>query len=223
MKEADRRTAERLAAVEERLRAIEERLARLEEGGAPSDRIWPLAVAGQAVPEPAGEAAGESAPAEAAPRFVRELSDRLTDQFASHETVLASVLSVVVKRAKEVKVAFTRLSHMDPAKEGVGDADLCEFVVPFSSPQRVAILNALAGEDVLPTHALSEKTGLVGGQLYHHLKELLRAGLVTAAGRGAYALTEGGLSSFLTLSLLSRERRTWLGRLRSDKRRVSVD
>lgn len=45
---------------------------------------------------------------------------------------------------------------------------------------------------------LTQATGLEGGQLYHHLKELALAEFIEQEQRGIYALTEKGRHALLT-------------------------
>ena len=61
----------------------------------------------------------------------------------------------------------------------------------FSNENRVRILQALL-KGARTSSELSRETGLEGGQLYHHLKELMLAGYVEAVERGKYALTAKG-------------------------------
>lgn len=47
----------------------------------------------------------------------------------------------------------------------------------FTNPRRIAILKVLIAETLTATE-ITQKTGLVGGQLYHHLNSLENAGLI---------------------------------------------
>jgi len=70
---------------------------------------------------------------------------------------------------------------------------------PLSNEQRVAILKAILG-GVKNASGISEKTGLKGGELYHHLRELLRANYITTKERGVYELTMKGEISLIMIS-----------------------
>lgn len=96
-------------------------------------------------------------------------------------------------------------------EEQISYSEIAELTVPFSSPQRVAILHVLADGN-LTSSQLEERSGLTGGQLYHHLKELKNANLVTQDGRGEYRLTKLGLMEFMAFSLMARTRRHYLKR-----------
>ncbi len=156
-----------------------------------------------------GRAGPDEATAEeaGAPPFVLDLGDDIETYAGDKDDALIVVNAWLLKRHGRVVSAFTNLGESDPEREPVGDTGLADLVQPFSSPQRIAILNALARRK-LASSELAAETGLAGGQLYHHLKELTRAGLVRSAGRGAYEMTVGGLTTFVTLSLLSRARRS---------------
>ena len=63
----------------------------------------------------------------------------------------------------------------------------------FTNPRRIEILKVLAFDD-LTASEIAQKTGLVGGQLYHHLSNLENAGLISKendkykAAQGTYGL-----------------------------------
>jgi len=48
----------------------------------------------------------------------------------------------------------------------------------FTNPRRIAILKVLIAHPSLTATEITQKTGLVGGQLYHHLSNLENAGLI---------------------------------------------
>ena len=63
-------------------------------------------------------------------------------------------------------------SFDDISEEGMAAA-----VEVFTNPRRIAILKVLIAETLTATE-ITQKTGLVGGQLYHHLANLENAGLI---------------------------------------------
>lgn len=73
------------------------------------------------------------------------------------------------------------------------------IVSPFSNENRVRIMQVLL-EGPKTSSELSRETGLEGGQLYHHLKDLMLAGYVEAVGRGKYALTSKGCMAIRTVA-----------------------
>ena len=65
-------------------------------------------------------------------------------------------------------------SFNESSEEGISAA-----VEVFANPRRIAILKVLIEENgSLTATEITQKTGLVGGQLYHHLNNLENAGLI---------------------------------------------
>lgn len=62
----------------------------------------------------------------------------------------------------------------------------------LASPQKVGLLRALWGKESEGASALGEATHLTTGSLYHHLRELMRADLVSQSGRNRYVLSPRG-------------------------------
>ncbi len=65
----------------------------------------------------------------------------------------------------------------------------------LSSPQKVSLLRALLGTT----------TNLSTGSLYHHLRDLMHAGLIAQAGRNQYQITPRGQRVLLLLLALAAE------------------
>ncbi len=75
----------------------------------------------------------------------------------------------------------------------------------LSSPQKVGLLRALLGHESEGAAALGAAAGLSTGSLYHHLRDLMHAGLLTQAGRSRYAITPQGQRVLLVLLALTVE------------------
>jgi len=75
---------------------------------------------------------------------------------------------------------------------------IAKLLSPFSSEQRILILKTLIEGD-RSSSELSQATGLEGGQLYHHLKELALAEYIEQKERRLYSLTEKGQMALLTV------------------------
>lgn len=60
----------------------------------------------------------------------------------------------------------------------------------LSDPRRVALLEAIGSADEYPCHRLCEEFPVSKGTISHHMKELLRAGLITARREGQYIYYE---------------------------------
>ncbi|MGE5652944.1 MAG: ArsR/SmtB family transcription factor [Bacillota bacterium] len=81
---------------------------------------------------------------------------------------------------------------------------LTRFANAFTNAGRIAILYALA-KGPLTSAELSTQTGLQGGQLYHHLRELIHSGMVVSEERNSYELSPvAGKPAFLGLNLLAK-------------------
>lgn len=72
---------------------------------------------------------------------------------------------------------------------------------PLAHESRIRIMQALY-QETLGSSALSEATGLRGGNLYHHLRELVYAGYVRDDSSG-YSLTNTGRPLLVTVTCLA--------------------
>ncbi len=75
------------------------------------------------------------------------------------------------------------------------------LLTPLAHESRIRILQALF-DGAQGSTGLSDATGLKGGNLYHHLRELVHAGYVGDRGRD-YSLTNLGRQMLLTLSCIA--------------------
>ena len=75
----------------------------------------------------------------------------------------------------------------------------------LSSPQKVSLLRALLGREPESAAALGITTSLSTGSLYHHLRDLMHAGLIAQAGRSQYQVTPRGQRVLLLLLALASE------------------
>lgn len=85
----------------------------------------------------------------------------------------------------------------------VGDEAVAAIGYALSSAQKVGLLRSLLGKSSESASALGEATGLSTGSLYHHLRDLMHADLITQSARNRYVLTERGLRVLLVLSALA--------------------
>jgi ArsR family transcriptional regulator len=60
----------------------------------------------------------------------------------------------------------------------------------LSDPRRVALLEAIGSAEEFPCSRLCEQFPVSKGTISHHMKELLRAGLILARREGQYTLYE---------------------------------
>lgn len=75
----------------------------------------------------------------------------------------------------------------------------------LSSPQKVGLLRALLGHPSESAAALGEAAGLSTGSLYHHLRDLMHAGLMAQESRNRYGITPRGQRVLLLLLALASE------------------
>lgn len=75
----------------------------------------------------------------------------------------------------------------------------------LSSPQKVSLLRALLRHESESAAALGATTHLSTGSLYHHLRDLMHAGLIAQAGRNQYGITPRGQRVLLLLLALASE------------------
>ena len=81
------------------------------------------------------------------------------------------------------------------------EEQVASVMAPFANAQRLRILKALyLGES--ESGQLREMTGLTGGQLYHHLKELALAKFLSRQVRGEYRLSAFGYYTFSSIMIL---------------------
>lgn len=75
----------------------------------------------------------------------------------------------------------------------------------LSSPQKVSLLRALLGHEAESAASLGATANLSTGSLYHHLRDLMHAGLIAQAGRNQYQITSRGQCVLLLLLALAAE------------------
>ncbi len=69
---------------------------------------------------------------------------------------------------------------------------VAHIAAPFSSASKALILRSISRPGYRTSTEIMEESGLSAGQFYHHLKEVLKAGLAVKRGRDEYRLSEGG-------------------------------
>ena len=75
----------------------------------------------------------------------------------------------------------------------------------LSSPQKVSLLRALLNLESESAASLGAATNLSTGSLYHHLRDLMHAGLIGQAARNQYQITPRGQRVLLLLLALASE------------------
>lgn len=83
------------------------------------------------------------------------------------------------------------------------DEDIAKLCSALASKQRILILKELSIKK-LASGELTAITGMTGGHLHHHLRDLLSLGLIEKEASGKYAATTFGLNAYITAASLHR-------------------
>jgi len=130
---------------------------------------------------------------------------------SAHRYGLAIVLAIAERQGEDAQLEVARLERF-AAKPGRGPksafvqladaAGIAKTLAGLAHPDRVRIGRAI----LLGSHThqlLREAVGIKTGPLYHHLRALERAGLITMADRNQYGLTRMGRAAILTSTSLA--------------------
>jgi len=88
--------------------------------------------------------------------------------FEENNSIIAASICVSKSRtihSNETNKTTTYIKSFDE----INEERLCLGLEVFTNPRRIAILKVLISNQSLTAAEISQKTGLVGGQLYHHL------------------------------------------------------
>lgn len=83
------------------------------------------------------------------------------------------------------------------------DDEVARLCRALSSPQRIGLLKQLCQRS-LTSGELVEISGMSGGHLHHHLRDLLNLTLVEKIQDGHYRATTAGTNAYLTIAALHR-------------------
>ena len=172
--EGDRpETHDRIAALEEQIAALGQRVAALEEQ-------WGLA-------PPSRPVSAVTADFDAT-AFIQRCSGPPYE-----EGMLRGALTYVGFAQFAEKRYLVRREAPLPALFAADPAPLAQLFAALASPHRLIVLRTLCAGPRTSQH-LQEVLGMSSpGQLYHHLKELLAAGLIVQQGRSGYAIAPGSV------------------------------
>ncbi len=85
----------------------------------------------------------------------------------------------------------------------INDTEVARLGYALSSPQKVALIRLLHTGGEQSAAQLGEQAGLTTGSLYHHLRELIHADVLTQETRNRYSLSERGRQAVLALASLT--------------------
>jgi len=108
-----------------------------------------------------------------------EAQEILKEMSKDHEVVLASMVIGVCRARGGLASGTGMLTCTDI--DDIVEEGLATALDVFSNPRRIAVLKALMHESSTGSE-IAQKTGLVGGQLYHHLSILENAKLIFKGG-----------------------------------------
>lgn len=167
------RDAERLAALEQRVRELAARVAALESPAPPSTRAAP----------PIDLSLAEQMRSRSGPPYER-------DGLRGALTYAGAVDFAGPAYVWQIERPLPGLLDLDPAP-------LARVLAALGNPLRLTLVRSLlAGPR--NSHELQEALGVGSpGQLYHHLKELLAAGIIEQRGRSDYRLSPHKIVPFL--------------------------
>ena len=105
---------------------------------------------------------------------------------------MATVFNGLIDEGVIELAAFTLVTHKDGGystswkttndiRTGIDEEKLATALDVFTNPRRIGIIKLLHGQ-TLTGSEISQKSGLVGGQLYHHINILENSGLIQKEG-----------------------------------------
>ena len=88
--------------------------------------------------------------------------------------------SICISKSKTIHSNETNItSTCIKSFDEIDEEKLANALEIFTNPRRIAILKVLIAKSELTATEITQKTGLVGGQLYHHLNTLATQNLIT--------------------------------------------
>lgn len=142
----------------------------------------------------------------------KNADDKFTDTLTKIEKVLEPLkskcglddwimLQAIVSSKKCSKNAH--LTNFKTLYAEENDEDIAKLCSALASKQRILILKELSTRK-LASSELTAITGMTGGHLHHHVRDLLSLGLIEKEASGKYAATTFGLNAYITAASLHR-------------------
>ena len=130
------------------------------------------------------------------------VSKALEESLREVEEGSAFVCAGVIKKGDEIHDSWNFNFTLKEVVE-THPRRIVNIVSPLTNEKRIDILRLILKERTVSMSKLSEKTGMEGGELYHHLKELIRNGFIKLVRRGTYTLTTKGEIALIIVSGLA--------------------
>ncbi len=174
---------DRISAIEAQLAAMQERLAALEQAGSPA-----------ATPPPLPQADGS---------LIEQMRARRGPPYETEQTRGA----ITYAGAVELQGAeyIWQVERPVPGLLQLEAEGIARVIAALGSPQRILLLRALLNGQHSSQQLQEALDVSSAGQLYHHLKELLAAGIIEQRGRNNYRLDPRKIVPFLTLLAVALE------------------
>jgi len=120
------------------------------------------------------------------------LKAEMQEELYAHSNETLSYMNSIIESDKNIKAIIAIISAVKSVTQGVNtnvytsvdnidEDELAAALEPFTNPRRIKLLKVLI-EKELAANEISQVTGLVGGQLYHHLQNLESSKLIERAG-----------------------------------------
>ena len=104
-------------------------------------------------------------------------SDEMDKIFEENSEIIATSMCITKTKIPNFTSGTTMSSSCIDSFDEISEEGLSAALEVFTNPRRINILKVLMSQPLTATE-ITQKTGLVGGQLYHHLSNLENAGLI---------------------------------------------
>lgn len=114
------------------------------------------------------------------------------------------VFQIVLPKNKKINSGRFQTTSLQMLLKEEHNEKIAQLCSVLSSKQRLNILKLLI-QDSLSSGELVKLTGMPGGHLHHHLKDLLKIDLLKKDEDNRYEVTERGISVYLTIASIYRQ------------------
>lgn len=142
----------------------------------------------------------------------KDINNKFTDTLTKIEKILQPLKSscdfddwIMLQAIVSSKKCFenAHLTSFKTLYAEESDEDIAKLCSALASKQRIFILKELSMSK-LTSGELTAITGMAGGHLHHHVRDLLSLGLIKKEASGKYAVTTLGLNAYITAASLHR-------------------
>jgi len=108
---------------------------------------------------------------------IGKYADKEMDKFFENSNIIATSMCITKTKIINFTSGTSMSSSCIDSFDSINEEGLSAALEVFTNPRRINILKVLMSQPLTATE-ITQKTGLVGGQLYHHLSNLENAGLI---------------------------------------------